>query len=518
MKQLDLIQNPWKKLKTNARVIVLSTNALDNTQTLDVTQIEDITHLEQAIMLSNNFQAALIPTSLDFGRDTLRFDVEQGFNIANHLFPRAVDVNFISRTLSQNNNSINTMINMVLTELRLLLGISLANSVLQQLIAVITETFTNLNVQKESAWIFWGRETAQQTNYTYNILFAIQNAQTGNFMRAIPIGFEISTYAIRERVLFFTVRDYASYNVKIQAINVMQPLIKSNYVNLSGIYKIITALNNRSVITMSTTNGYVNLLDDNDNINQKWIFEFNHNQFAYIIRNLSNQFLVLTWTGSTANNIFATNYQGNDGQFWVIQGVDDDYVYLANMRDTRYVLQIENSTNYNGANVIVGTKTGGSNQRFLIKRVNRQIQNGIYNIKTALNNRSAITMSTTSNNLGDYPISLWDNNNDINQQWIFEFEANKSTYQIKNVNHPNLLLSWPLATFSNGIYVTSRSRENEHFWFLQSAGSGTFYLVNMRDTRYVLQVESSSATNGTHFIMNQRTGNSNQKFLIDNIN
>ncbi len=508
-------------MQSKVRVIILSTNdPVVNNNTLDITEIKDLAHLSQAIMLANNFQAALVPTSSEFGQDVLRFDVNQGISIANNIYPKAVDINYISRTLSQSNNQVNSMINMVVNELKLLLGINLADSVLQQLTSLVAYTFTNLYTQQNSAWVFWGKQASNQTNYTYNIVFAIQNAQTGNFMKAIPMGFEISAYAVKEQVLFFTIQDYASYSVKIQAINVTQPLINSSYGSLSGVYNIITALNNISVITMSNSDENVNLWYDNDDLNQKWILEFNHNHYAYIIRNLSNRSLVLTWDSTSgSNNVFATNYQGNDEQFWIIQDTDNDYFYLSNMRDTQYVLEIAGSVFYNGTNVIVNKKTSSLNQKFSINRINRQIQNGIYNITTYLNASSVITMSTDYNiNVHDYPVNLWFKNDSINQKWIFEFDSDKSAYRVRSVSNPSLFLSWPVASFTNRAAVTPNPRDNEYFWFLQSAGLGTFYLVSMRDTRYVLEVENSNIDNGTNIIVNQRTGNFNQRFYIENIN
>ncbi|KIQ76944.1 toxin [Bacillus sp. L_1B0_8] len=525
MAQSEFNQNLREQGQSRARVIILRVNNPGyNTNTLDIADIEDIIHLPQAIELANAFQSALVPTTSNFGEDTLRFDVERGLGIATHVYPRAINVNYVTRTLSQTNNQVQSMINKVIEELKSLLGINLANSVLQQLTTVITETFTNLYVQQQSAWLFWGRQTSSQTNYTYNIVFAIQNAQTGSFMKAIPIGFEISAYIAREYLLFFNIQDYASYSVKIHAIQVMQPLIHESFQPLRGIFNIITSVNNRSAIQITeyydeNTHDYpVKLWDYNNIINQKWILVFNQTTRAYSIQNLIARYLVLTWDSTPGSNkVFASTNRWNDSQFWILESTADGSIFLTNMKDTQFVLEIENSSTTNGTNVIVNRKNNNAQQKFYLNKVNQEFQDGVYKIKTALNNSSVLQMSEDYfGYTSDYFVKLWtNNNNDINQKWIFEFDSTKSAYQIKSQRDPSLVLAW---TWSVPTVKLPIPNTDDHLWFLQNAGSGTYYFVNMTDTRYVLEVASSSTTNGTILTINKRNGNLNQKFLLDMIN
>ncbi|MCU5409255.1 RICIN domain-containing protein [Bacillus cereus] len=525
MAKSEYDRNQQEKEQLRARVIVLRVNNPSyNTNTLDIAEIEDIIHLPQAIQLANAFQSAIVPTTSDFGENTLRFDVERGLGIATHVYPRAINVNYVTRTLSQNNNQVQSMINKVIEELKSLLGINLANSVLQQLTAVITETFTNLYVQQQSAWIFWGRQTSAQTNYSYNIVFAIQNSQTGSFMKAIPMGFEISAYIARERLLFFNIQDYASYSVKIHAIQVMQPLIHGSFQPLRGIFNIITSLNDRSSIQISEyynehIHDYpVKLWEYNNNINQKWILIFNQTNRAYSIQNLIARYLVLTWDSTPGSNkVFAATNRWNDSQFWILESTANGSVFLTNMKDTQVVLEIENSNTTNGTNVIVNRKNNTVNQKFFLNKINQEFRNGLYKIKTALNNSSALQMSEDYfGYTPDFYIKLWnENNDDINQKWILEFDSTSSAYQIKSQRNPSLLLAW---AWSVPTVRIPNPNTDDHLWFLQSAGYGTYYFVNMTDTRYVLEVDNSSTANGTIITINKRNGNINQKFLLEIIN
>ncbi|MCU5408755.1 type-1Aa cytolytic delta-endotoxin [Bacillus cereus] len=225
----DIQVNPWKTPQSKARVITLridDPNEINNL--LSINEIENTNYLLQAIMLANAFQKALVPTSTEFAEDALRFSMTKGLEVANTISPPGAVVQYVDQNVSQTNNQVSAMINKVLDVLKSILGVALGQSVIEQLTSAVTNTFTNLNTQKNEAWIFWGRETSTQTNYTYNVLFAIQNGQTGGVMYCVPVGFEIKVSAVKERVLFLTIQDSASYNVNIQSLKFAQPLVSAS--------------------------------------------------------------------------------------------------------------------------------------------------------------------------------------------------------------------------------------------------------------------------------------------------
>ncbi|AXY11220.1 type-1Aa cytolytic delta-endotoxin (plasmid) [Bacillus thuringiensis LM1212] len=226
--ELDI--NPWKTPQSNARVVVLRVpNPNEIINLLEITQIENPNYLLQAIELASAFQDALVSTPTEFG-DTLRFSMSKGLEIAKTIQPKGAVVSYADQTITQTNNTVSVMIDKVVEILKSVMGVALSGSVKGQLQAAITNTFTNLNTQKDEAWIFWGKTTSVQTNYTYNVLFAIQNAETGRVMMCVPMGFEIRVAATKERVLFFTVKDSASYSVNIQTLRFAQPLVNArNY-------------------------------------------------------------------------------------------------------------------------------------------------------------------------------------------------------------------------------------------------------------------------------------------------
>nr|AJW76687.1 insecticidal crystal protein 6 [Bacillus thuringiensis] len=516
MNQLELIQNPWKSRQSSARVVILQVNNPAQTNnSLDITQIENLNHLQQAIDLSNAFQDALVPTSSEFGNNTLRFDISRGLQIANHLIPKAVTIDDKYSILTQSNNQVGIMVDRVTLELKTLFGISLSHSVSQQLTAAIRETFTNLNIQKNSAWIFWGKTTSAQTNYTYNILFAIQNAETGHFMAAIPMGFEITAYAVKEKVLFFTIKDYASYSVKIEGIKVAQPLSDENNKTFTGVYNIVSALNNKSVINMSTisynnVDHKVNLWEKTNTNNQNWAFIYDKNKKAYQIENLFFPGLVLAWNNYGDSNVaFATLNKKYAEHYWILQAAGNNYFYLVNMKNTNLVLDVSNSNNSNGTNVIVHQKNGGTNQKFSIQE-NHGIQSGTYQLVTALNNSSVVDLNQSNNN-----VTLWSNNQGNNQKWNFIYDSTKSAYQIKNVANESLVLTWTYySSDSDNIAAISNQHRPEQYWLPEYIGAGYYRFKNYNNPQGAMDVKGAGTKNGTNILYYSYHGSNNQNFKL----
>nr|Q45790.1 RecName: Full=Type-1Ba cytolytic delta-endotoxin [Bacillus thuringiensis serovar neoleonensis]AAB03693.1 delta endotoxin [Bacillus thuringiensis serovar neoleonensis] len=231
----ELGHNPWRQPQSTARVIYLKVkDPIDTTQLLEITEIENPNYVLQAIQLAAAFQDALVPTETEFG-EAIRFSMPKGLEVAKTIQPKGAVVAYTDQTLSQSNNQVSVMIDRVISVLKTVMGVALSGSIITQLTAAITDTFTNLNTQKDSAWVFWGKETSHQTNYTYNVMFAIQNETTGRVMMCVPIGFEIRVFTDKRTVLFLTTKDYANYSVNIQTLRFAQPLIDSRALSINDL-------------------------------------------------------------------------------------------------------------------------------------------------------------------------------------------------------------------------------------------------------------------------------------------
>ncbi|OUB80914.1 RICIN domain-containing protein [Bacillus wiedmannii] len=139
-------------------------------------------------------------------------------------------------------------------------------------------------------------------------------------------------------------------------------------------YQIVTALNNSSALDMNPNNNNVHLWRYEGQNNAQWRFTYDQSRSSYVIRNVSNQNLVLAWNvPSTNNNVFATPFvPNNDEHYWIIEPFQDGYIFK-NKRDESLVLDVVGSSTGNGTNIVVHNRhslnTTARNQTFFIRRI-----------------------------------------------------------------------------------------------------------------------------------------------------
>ncbi|WP_255446571.1 RICIN domain-containing protein [Bacillus sp. JAS24-2] len=128
---------------------------------------------------------------------------------------------------------------------------------------------------------------------------------------------------------------------------------------LDGVYKIISLLNNTSVLDFSQSDHNVVLWNDHDGENQKWKFEYNVNQSAYQIKSLINKNFVLAWNDyDGSNNAFVTENQYKEEHFWVLEKEEDNNYIIKNKKYPNLVIDVDNASANNGINIKVNQQHG----------------------------------------------------------------------------------------------------------------------------------------------------------------
>ncbi|PEA01355.1 binary toxin-like calcium binding domain-containing protein [Bacillus cereus] len=145
---------------------------------------------------------------------------------------------------------------------------------------------------------------------------------------------------------------------------------------------------------------------------------------------------------------------------------------------------------------------------------NGEISNGTYQIVSALNNSSVVDMDPGTKN-----VHLWQNGNGNNQKWRLVYNPTKSAYQLKSVTDENFTLSWNFSGGYNNVFAkhSYSSTLDEHYWIIEDAGDGYFYLKNKKDPKKVLDVSGGSSANGTNMIIWDYQGSKNQKFKLQKL-
>ncbi|MFJ4654462.1 hypothetical protein ACIP5Y_24595 [Nocardia sp. NPDC088792] len=174
-------------------------------------------YLNQAASLADVFQGAIHPTDLSF-------DVEKALQIARDIPQSSVLQAFDQLVFSQI-TQVSDMVDELTETVRTMSELAIGSPTFwAQVASAITDVFTNLYTQEDAIWIFWRRGASMSTSYDYNVLFAIQNEETGAAMAVLPITFEVSVELPKDEVMFITLNGSAQYEVRIKALTLVQTL------------------------------------------------------------------------------------------------------------------------------------------------------------------------------------------------------------------------------------------------------------------------------------------------------
>lgn len=207
-------KNPQKVITRNVMILLNEDDGEINFE--EIFALTDINAATQAFEMAKFFEQAIE----DKGDNDIYFDMSKALELVKSNPDYAI-VEYVDQTLTQTDNSVSVMVEQVLGLLDALLDIALGEKQQEQLTAGIKNVFTNLAPQEGNAWIFWSQSEAHKCAYQYNILFAVQNSETGFFLYGLPMGMTISADLSKEQVLFITLKDKCTYSVHVQAMKVV---------------------------------------------------------------------------------------------------------------------------------------------------------------------------------------------------------------------------------------------------------------------------------------------------------
>ena len=198
----------------------------------------------------------------------------------------------------------------------------------------------------------------------------------------------------------------------------------------------------------------------------------------------------------------------------MIKDAGNGYYYLISKCNGLY-LDLEGGTSKIGTNVEVYTPNYCNWQKFKFTsttiQANKTIESGSYTITTCLNRNKVIDVE------GDIitdkaNIEIWENNEGNNQKFIITY-LNDGYYTIKAFNS-NKVLDIKDSSWVSGANViqTFYTGKDSQKWAIQKIDdSENYYIVN-KQSGMVLDIEWSSAKNGTNVEVFEKNNGSNQKF------
>ena len=326
-----------------------------------------------------------------------------------------------------------------------------------------------------------------------------------------------------------------------------------------GIYIIKSSINENYVFDIydnSNENGAnLELWENNKGNNQKFNIKKLDNGYYKIMAIHSEKCIDVEGNKKQAGtNVLQWGDNGQDNQQWVIKNVGDENYNIIS-KSNGLCLDIPYSEVKSGSNVQVWTHNSGKNQLFKFKKIvedtnkienetnqqesdletntnnmennenyeteekeeliekKRTINDGIYTIKTALDERYVVDLYNYSNENGA-KAELWINKDSMNQKFNIKY-LNDGYYTISPV-YSNKKLDVEGASDKSGTRVIQWKDigASNQQWIIKDAGNGNYNIISKCNGLY-LDVTNSEVKNGTNIIVWEKNGGINQLFKFE---
>ncbi|MCR8962926.1 RICIN domain-containing protein [Brevibacillus halotolerans] len=137
------------------------------------------------------------------------------------------------------------------------------------------------------------------------------------------------------------------------------------------------------------------------------------------------------------------------------------------------------------------------------------MEDGTYQIKTALKNTSLVDWNKSDNN-----ITVWEKNNEDNQKWKLEYDDSHQAYVIRSVENNDKIMAWNAYQDSTNVFATPFEGKPEHFWIPEWIDNDFYILKNKKDLTKVLDVDGSNTSDGSNIQVRDYKGTDNQKWEV----
>ena len=290
----------------------------------------------------------------------------------------------------------------------------------------------------------------------------------------------------------------------------------------SSINKITTKLTGRVVGTDggSNANGAaINLWDDVNVSQQRFIFEYNEEGYYKIINQKSGKLLDVVGSGmssGTAVDQWEDN-GGHDNQKWIVEKTKDGYYNVISKLNGMYL-----AVNGTGANcdlLCVANATDEDNQKFKIAEVKnmneeKTIEEGTYKIVLANVPTQSLTVDGGKTNDGAN-VHIWEYKNVEQQQFELKYDGN-GYYEIIPVHSGKRLDVVGNGNEANVDQWSDNGGNDNQRWAIRKSDSGNYNIISKREGLY-LDAYQSRTDNGTNIQVYEKSGGNGQEFKLEKI-
>lgn len=257
------------------------------------------------------------------------------------------------------------------------------------------------------------------------------------------------------------------------------------------------------------------LYQSNGKNNQVWLLE-NQGDGSFVIRSGKSGKVLDVSGGSASNGANVCQYAlgSKAWQRWTMQVASDNSIVFVN-KNSEMALEIDGDSAANCKNVRQATMTDTGRQRWVLRGVKADmgsVWDGIYRVSSSADRNYVLEVQQRSTaNGANVEIYRW--NGGAHQRWKVEY-LGKDVYRITNVNS---LLSLDVqgAKTGNSVNIDQwpwKNAGNQRWNFTKYADGS--YAIARAGTSWVVDVKGGIAKNGTNVHQYTRKNNSAQKWFL----
>lgn len=291
-----------------------------------------------------------------------------------------------------------------------------------------------------------------------------------------------------------------------------------------GIYVIASALNTSKVLDISegsTLNNANVQIWNNARVDQQKFSVKHIKDGYYTITSLKSSKVLDVKGAGTADGTNVQQHSSNntDAQKWLIKDVSDGYYSIISKCNGLY-LNVSNTSISNGTNVNVSKANNTKAQKFKFIKPEefygtQTISNGIYTIKSALNQSKVLDVSAASTASGAN-IQIWNNVNVSQQKFIVTYTGN-GFYAIESLRSGKVLdVLGAENTNCTNVQQYEKNGNVAQKWVIKDAGDGYNNIISRCGGLY-LDVAYAETKNGTNVFIHEGNGTKAQKFKFEKI-
>ena len=205
------------------------------------------------------------------------------------------------------------------------------------------------------------------------------------------------------------------------------------------------------------------------------------------------------------------------GQKWILVEKNGYYTIQSALDGTPLALALKNTSMANGTDAVLQEVKDTATQlfSFLVSKPSVTINEGVYEICSALNNSMVLDISGGS--LADQGNLQIYKSSDVPAQRFLIEKAGSGQYTIKSYNSGKVLdlSSGSKAAMTNVQQYTKNGTAAQN-WLIRNVGDGTLYITSGKSW-FPLEVQNGKAVNKANIFVNKASGSNAQKFTFKKV-